>query len=95
MVRDKLIASLGRQDLSSDDDRARADQTKAPTDGAEYPRLVQTPANEEPVLVIEQICLQKGPSVYVQYTLALSPGYCFHWEGTYHNGHAGSLHDSR
>jgi hypothetical protein len=58
MIRDELITPLGRQNLRSDDDRARADQTKAPTDSAENPRLVQLPANEEPVLVVEKICLQ-------------------------------------
>lgn len=59
MIRDKLIASLGRQDLGSDDDRARADQTKAPADSAKDPRLVQTPANEESVFIVEQIRLPK------------------------------------
>lgn len=58
MIGDKLITALRRQDLSRNNDRARADQTKAPTDSAEDPGLVQTPANEEPVFIVEEICLQ-------------------------------------
>lgn len=83
MVRDELIATLGREDLSREDDSASAKQTQAPTDGAKDPRFIELPANEEPVLVVEQICLERHVSLELYSPLSHAK--------TYHNRHARRL----
>jgi hypothetical protein len=59
MVRYKLVATFRGQDLRSDDNRYRTNEPNTPADRTEDPRLVESPANEEPVLVVEQVCLKK------------------------------------
>lgn len=57
MVWYKLVATFRGQDLRSDDNRYRTNEPNTPADRAEGPRLVESPANEEPVLIVEQVCL--------------------------------------
>lgn len=58
MIWNQLVATLRGQNVSRDDHGSRAEQTDAPAHGAENPRLIKLPANKEPVLVVEQICLE-------------------------------------
>jgi hypothetical protein len=58
MIRNQLISPLRRQDLSSHNNRARAEEADTPTNSAKDPRLIEFPADEESVLVIEQVCLK-------------------------------------
>jgi hypothetical protein len=53
MLRNQLIPTLRRQELASDNHRARAEETETPADKTKDPRLVEFPADEEPVLVVE------------------------------------------
>lgn len=62
MVRNQLVSAFRRENLSRDDDSAGAEETKAPADGAEDPGLIELPANEEPVFVVEEVGLD-DPSV--------------------------------
>ena len=63
MVRYKLIATFRGQDVGSDDNPCRTKDPNTPADRAKDPRLVKSPANEEPVLVVEQVCLRKDPVI--------------------------------
>lgn len=67
MIRNKLVSALGRENLSRDDDSAGAEEAKAPADGAEDPGLIELPANEEPVFVVEQICLDDPSALCIRW----------------------------
>lgn len=91
VVRDELISTLGRQDLSRNDDSASAKQTQAPADSAKDPRFIELPTNEEPVLVVEQVCLERPVSLVWNFlfsSLLAAPE-------TYHNRHARRLQHGR
>ena len=57
IIRDKLIPTLRGQNLSRDNDRASAENTEAPANDTENPRLIEVPAHEEPIFVIVEVCL--------------------------------------
>lgn len=70
--------------MGRDDNPASAKKTNAPADRAKDPRLVESPSDEEPVFVIEQVCLNHQ---YGHPDLAMG--------GTHHYRHARRLEDYR
>lgn len=90
MIGNQLIATLRGQDLSSHENGASAEETNAPASRAKDPRLVELPANKEPVLVVIQVCLMKHDS-----SVWTRPRPRNTTDGTYHNRHARGLQDSR
>lgn len=57
IIRDQLIPTLRGQNPSRDNDRASAENSEAPADDTENPRLIEVPAHEEPIFVIVEVCL--------------------------------------
>ena len=54
----RLVVVFLSEQVSSGHNAERIDQQGCPTDGAENPRFVQLPANEEVVVVVIQVGLQ-------------------------------------
>ena len=88
MIRNQLIPTLRRKDLSSHNNRACAEKANTPTDSAKDPRLVQFPANKEAILVVKQVRLQTR-------TVSLRFHQQQKTESTYHYRHTGRLHNNR
>ena len=57
LARDKLIAALGRQEHRRGTDAARYQNRHTPANRTQYPRRIQFPSGEEPVIVVVKICL--------------------------------------
>ena len=56
-LRNQFVIIFFRQKKSSAHNASSIDEQNGPTDGAQHPRLVELPSDEEAIVVVVEVCL--------------------------------------